>query len=145
MGPGPAPSAEGEVWITPGSGEVVSSDLRFAGHTVWARRLPAPLTAVFALADATVSPDDVARLTALAATPAVVWRVQGSYSTEGSLDDNRVLGLARANAVRDVLVRAGVAPSKVIAVSVVDPSSEASPESQRSATATAELAPEDRP
>lgn len=140
-----APPADGAVWVTPGSGDISVGELQFAGHTVWARRLPPPTTVVFALADATVSPEDTARVAALAAAPGVVWRVHGSYSTEGDLDLNRALGLARANAVRDVLLQAGVPASRVLTADVVEPDPGAPLEVQRSATIVAELPPEVTP
>jgi hypothetical protein len=146
--PGPkvdAPPPEGAVWITPGSGEIAPSELQFAGHTVWARRLPPAYSVVFALADARLTADDAAQIGALAGAPGVVWRVHGSYSTEGDLELNRALGLARANAVRDVLLRAGVPASRILSTDVVAPDDTATPESQRSATVVAELPPEVTP
>lgn len=147
--PGPrverTPPPAGAVWITAGSGEIAPEDLRFSGHTVWARRLPPPLSVVFALADATLSETDAERVSALAAAPGVVWRVHGSYSTEGDLVVNRALGLARAQAVRDVLVRAGVPASRILSNDVVEPDPGATPEAQRSATVVAELPPEVSP
>ena len=80
-----------------------------------------------------------------AAAPGVVWRVHGSYSTEGDLDLNRALGLARANAVRDVLLQAGVPASRVLTADVVEPDPGAPLEVQRSATIVAELPPEVTP
>ncbi len=141
----PPPPPEGAVWITPGSGQITSDELRFAGHTVWARRLPPAYSVVFALADASLSDAEAAQIAALASAPGVVWRVHGSYSTEGDLDLNRSLGLARANAVRDVLIHAGLPASRILSTDVVEPDPGASLEAQRSATVVAELPPEVSP
>lgn len=134
-----APSPKSDVWVTPGSGEIAPEELRFSEHTVWARRLPPPMTVVFALADATLSNVDTAKIVSLAAAPGVVWRVHGSYSIEGDLELNRALGLARAMAVRDALIGAGVPADHIVTTDVVEPDADATAEAQRSATVLAEL------
>lgn len=141
----PAPSADGAVWVTPGSGDIAPDTLRFAGHQVWARRLPEPVTVVFALSESTLGADEIARIRAAAAAPEVAWRVYGSYSAEGDPDTNRALALARAQAVREVLLDAGVPASRVLTADVVAPQADASLEAQRTASLVPELAPEGSP
>jgi hypothetical protein len=105
-----------------------------AGHATWAR-LPEPASqrAHFAIGSSTVLPEDVDPIRALAASPGNGWfQLFGSYSPEGRVSDNLRLATARAEAVRDLLIEAGMPADRIVVETREFPDPDEPPEEQRS-------------
>jgi outer membrane protein OmpA-like peptidoglycan-associated protein len=87
-----------------------------SGYAVWVRSRPDPSPAVisFAQGSSTLAPQDLERLAALAQN-AGGWRfeLRGSSSPEGDAASNRALAQARAQAVKDALLAAGLPAARV--------------------------------
>lgn len=98
-----------------------------AGYAVWIRHEldPSPHLVAFGQGSATLSDDALARLRTLVEN-AGGWRfeLQGRYSAEGTAELNRDLAMARAAAVRDALLAAGLPADRIAMAPVpgsVDP------------------------
>ncbi len=86
------------------------------GHALWLRAAPPDAALVrFAVGSAELEPEARAQLVALAQN-AGGWRlaVEGGFSPEGDRADNLRLAEARAAAVREALLAAGLPPERVV-------------------------------
>ncbi|MCK6503763.1 OmpA family protein [Myxococcota bacterium] len=117
------------------------------GYAVWVRSRPdpTPVTLSFAQGSAELTAADREVLVTLAQN-AGDWRfeLRGSFSPEGDLARNRALALARAEAVRDALLAAGLPPTRVQVAAAPDQVAPDQPPASQRACTILPLPPEAR-
>lgn len=112
------------------AGPVAISD----GSATWVRfGDPRDARVLFDLGSSRISDDARAMIADMAAQSGnAYWSLLGSYSPEGSVEANIRLGTSRAEAVRELLVEAGVDPAHVLISTRQFPNPDEPPEQQRS-------------